>query len=327
MSRRCAMATVCAGLTVLAVGVVAADREPRPAGLPQAQPPASSALLELTSFFPKAGQAPGWSPKGEPLVYRGEDLFTYIDGGADIYNEYGFRQVVVQDYQDSSRRTLTLEVFEMADAAGAFGMFTFKTSPRGTGAALGDGGRLEDYYLNFWKGPVLVTVTGFDDSPESIGGVRRVAEAVDRKILLRGVKPPLAAAFPPDWAARGGLKYLRGPLGLRNLHPVFARRAIRFHEGVAGRPAAGVLAVVLKGQTASETRTALADAEKVFSSGPPFSEYRSGDDRFAARDSKDHFVQGRLLDGCLALLVTSGPLNGADEIWGRLGEAFAPKPR
>ena len=327
MPHRCAMAIVCVGLTLLAMGVGAADRQPGPAGRPQATPLASSNILDLTSFLPMAGEAPGWSPKGEPLVYRGEDLFTYIDGGADIYNEYGFRQVIVQDYENSSQKAVTLEVFEMADAAGAFGMFTFKTSPRGTEAALGDGGRLEDYYLNFWKGPVLVTVTGFDDSPESLGGIRRVAEAVDRKFQLRGEKPPLAAAFPPDWAARGGLKYLRGPLGLRNLHPVFARQAIRFHEGVAGRPAAGVLAVILKGRTAAETQTALADAAKVFSSSPPFSDYRTRDGGFSARDSKDRFVQGRLLDGCLALLVTKGPPAGVDKIWERLGEAFAPKPR
>ncbi len=109
----------------------------------------------------------------------------------------------------------------MADAAAAFGMFTFKTSARGSAVELGQGGRLEDYYLNFWKGPLVVTVTGFDDSPGSVGGVRAIAQAVDGKIKVRGEKPALAAAFPPEWAERGGLKYLRGPLGLRNLHPVF----------------------------------------------------------------------------------------------------------
>ena len=298
----------------------------RPASLPQETLSAPFSPLDLTSFLPRAGEAPGWSSKGEPLVYKGEDLFTYIDGGADIYNEYGFRQVVVQDYGDASQRTLTLEVFEMADTAAAFGMFTFKASARGTEVALGEGGRLEDYYLNFWKGPVLVTVTGFDDSPESVGGVRCVAEAVDRKIRLRGERPPLAAAFPPDWAARGGLKYLRGPLALRNLHPVFARQAIRIHEGVAGWPADGVLAVVLRGGQATETQTALADAEKVFSMSPPFSGYQSEAGRFAARDSKRYLVEGRLLDGCLAILITKVEQSGSEKIWERLSEAFSRQP-
>ena len=265
---------------------------------------------------------PGWTPKGEPLVYRGEDLFTYIDGGADIYNEYGFRQVAVQDYESSPQKTVTLEVFEMADAAAAFGMFTFKTSARGSKVDLGQGGRLEDYYLNFWKGPVVVTVTGFDESPESVEAVLKIAEAADGKFRAGGEKPSLAAAFPPEWAARGGLKYLRGPIGLRNQHPVFFRQAIRFHEGVAGWPAEGVLALVLKGQTPAEAKTAFSDAEKLFSPSPPFSGFRSGDGRFEARDARGNLFQGRLLDGCLALLVTKEPAADADKIWERLRGAF-----
>lgn len=328
MRRRSAIAVLClsSGVLWIVPGTVA-DCVPAPSGRPQSAPAKPLVLLDLASFLPRDGDVPGWSPKGGALVYRGEDLFTYIDGGADVYNEYGFRQVVVQDYEDSAQRTLTLEVFEMTDAAAAFGIFTFKTSPRGTEAALGDGGRLEDYYLNFWKGSALVTVTGFDESPESVGGVRRIAEAVDRRIPLRGEKPPFAAAFPPDWAGRGGLKYLRGPLGLRNLHPVFARQTVRFREAVAGWPADGRLAVVLRGQTELETKTAFSDAQKGFSSNPAFSGYQAGEGRFEAQDSRGHFIQARLLDGCLALLVGNEELSGSEGIWERLRGAFSRKPR
>jgi hypothetical protein len=274
------------------------------------------------SFLPGAGEVPGWTPKGEPLVYKGEDLFTYIDGGADIYNEYGFRRVIVQDYESASKKSLTLEVFEMADAAAAFGIFTFKSSSGGTEVSLGQGGRLEDYYLNFWKGPILVTVTGLDESPASREGVCHIAEATDRRIRLWGDKPGLAALFPREWAARGGLKYLRGPLGLRNIHFVFARPAIHFNEGIAGWPAEGVLAVVLRGDSPTGAKTIFSDAQKVFSSNPPFSGYQTEDGRFDARDSKDYFIQGRVLDGNLALLISKGPLFESDKIWARLRQAF-----
>lgn len=324
MSHGCARSVLSLGLAVLAIASSGAAGLSRAPSRPwQEAASAPSALIDLTSFLPRSGDVPGWNPKGEALVYRGEDLFTYIDGGADIYNEYGFRQVVVQDYADASQKTVTLEVFEMADAVAAFGMWTFKTSARGSEVALGQGGRLEDYYLNFWKGPVLATVTGFDESPESVGGVCGIAEAVDRKIPGRGEKPSLVSAFPKEWTARGGLKYLRGPLGLRNLSPVFARQAIRFEEGVAGRPADGVLAVVLKGHTPSESKSVLSDAERVFSSNPPFSDYRSGHGRFEARDARGNFIQARLLDDYTVFLITKGPPGGAEKIWDRLRGAFA----
>jgi hypothetical protein len=316
------------GLTVvLLFSAAAVGLWTEPAGRQQMPPAVASPLLDLTSFLPGADEAPGWTPKGDPQVYKGEDLFTYIDGGADIYNEYGFRQVIVQDYENAPKKSLTLEVFEMADAPAAFGIFTFKSSSGGMEIFFGQGGRLEDYYLNFWKGPVLVTVTGFDESPASLEGVRRVAEATDHRIRVRGEKPALAAALPSEWAARGVLKYIRGPLGLRNLHPVFARPAIRFNEGIAGWPEDGVLVVVLRGDSPSGAKTVFSDAQNVFSSNPPFAGYRTEEDRFDARDSKGHFIQGRLLDGGLALLVSKGPLVEPERIWGRLRDAFATEAK
>jgi len=328
VGRRFAITVLALGAAVLSTAAaVAAGGPGGPDVRSQKDPASPSAPLDLASFLPRSDEVPGWSPKGEALVYRGEDLFTYIDGGADIYNEYGFRQVIVQDYGNTFQKAVTLEVFEMADAAAAFGMFTFKTSARGSAVELGQEGRLEDYYLNFWKGPLVVTVTGFDDSPESVGGVRALARAVDGKIQVRGEKPALPAAFPPEWAERGGLKYLRGPLGLRNLHPVFSRLAIRFHEGAAGWPADGVLAVILRGQTAAETITALSDSEKAFSSSPPFSGYQSRDGGFAGRDAKGNSIEGRLLDGHLALLVAKERLADEEKIWERLRAAIAGQRR
>jgi hypothetical protein len=328
MARRFAISVLSLLLTVLSLAPAPAACPSRgPDELRHQTPSAAPSLLDLASFLPRAGEVKGWAPKGETQLFKGEELFTYIDGGADIYNEYGFRQVITEDYENASQKALTLEVFEMADAAAAFGMFTFKSSGHGTEIALGQGGRLEDYYLNFWKGRVLVTVTGFDDSPESIDGVRRVAEATDPKIELRGEKPVWAAAFPQEWAARGGLKYLRGPIGLRNLHPALARSAIRFEEGVAGWPAGGVLAVVLRGRNPSESETAFSDAQKLFSAGPPFSDYRTSEGRFDARDAKGDCIQGRLLAGSLALLISKGPLPEPEKTWDRLGAALTGKAR
>jgi hypothetical protein len=328
MARRFAVTVLALGLAVVSLRLSSAAGGPlSPGELRYQTPSASSSLLDLASFLPRAAEVKGWAPKGEPQLFKGEELFTYIDGGADIYDEYGFRQVITEDYENASQKALTLEVFEMADAAAAFGMFTFKSSGHGTEIALGQGGRLEDYYLNFWKGRALVTVTGFDDSPESVEGVRLVAGATDRKIELRGETPAWAAAFPREWVARGGLKYVRGPIGLRNLHPALARSAIRFDEGIAGWPADGVLAAVLRGRNPEGAVTAFSDAQKLFSAGPPFADYRRSEGRFDARDAKGDFIQGRLLDGSLALLISEGPLPEPEKIWTRLGAAFTGKAR
>ncbi len=137
---------------------------------------------ELRSLLPAAGDAKGWVKDGEPQEFAGEDLYTYIDGGAEIYQEYGFRRVIVQDYENAAGKSVSLEIFEMETPAAAFGIFTFKRSGQGKSIAVGAGAELEDYYLNFWKGRFLVTLTGFDDSGGTIEGLLAVAGTVDAKI-------------------------------------------------------------------------------------------------------------------------------------------------
>ncbi|MCK7579399.1 MAG: hypothetical protein MZV65_29205 [Chromatiales bacterium] len=51
---------------------------------------------------------PGWRPDGDIQRYAGEDLFVYIDGGAEIYHEYGFRRVVARDYRNAAGKSVTL---------------------------------------------------------------------------------------------------------------------------------------------------------------------------------------------------------------------------
>jgi hypothetical protein len=178
------------------------------------------------------GAAPGWSNDGPPQRYEGEGLYTYIDGGAEIYREYGFRQVIVQDYKDAGGRTISLEIFEMASPEAAFGMFTFKRSGQGKVLSLGSGGELEDYYLNFWKGPYLVTLTGFDAAPETLAGLQAVAAAIDAKIADRADPPALCGALPAEGLNKSSLKYLKGPLGLNNAYSFFTARGLGFAAAV-----------------------------------------------------------------------------------------------
>ncbi len=203
---------------VLAASTVAASRSAGP----------------LRAYLPADGAAPGWTRDGEPQEFEGEDLYTYIDGGAEIYQEYGFRRVVVQDYRNPRGKSVSLEIFEMDSAAAAYGMFTFKRSGKGRSPGLGDGGEIEAYYLNFWKGRFLVTLTGFDESAETVDGLAAIGRAVDPKLPDGGEAPGLVAALPAEGLRPGSVKYLRGLLGLANIYPFYTARGLGFTDAVRG---------------------------------------------------------------------------------------------
>jgi hypothetical protein len=188
----------------------------------------------LRIYLPADNAASGWTRDGEFQEYEGEDLYAYIDGGAEIYQEYGFRRVILQDYKNAGKRSISLEIFEMETPDAAFGIFTFKRSGSGKALPLGAGAELEAYYLNFWKGRFLVTLTGFDEAAETIDGLSAMAGAVDSMILDGGEAPGLVAVLPAEGLRPGSVKYLKGLLGLNNVYAFYTARGLAFREAVRG---------------------------------------------------------------------------------------------
>jgi hypothetical protein len=228
----------------------------------------------LRVFLPGDNAAPGWTKDGEPQEYEGEDLYTYIDGGAEIYQEYGFRRVILQDYKNAAGRSVSLEIFEMETPAAAFGMFSFKRSGSGKTVSLGSGAELEAYYLNFWKGRFVVTMTGFDEAPVTIDGLIAVAGIVDSRIRDAGEAPGLVAALPEKGLRPGSVKYLKGLLGLNNIYPFYTARGLAFSEAARGVYESGATLLVLDYGTADARARAWLDLKA----------YLSGSDRFRPAD-------------------------------------------
>ena len=236
MTRRTGAIGAAAALVVAGLVTVAG-------AAPQATGRARTSLRGLV----QAGQAAaGWFRDDKPQEFAGEDLYTYIDGGAEIYQEYGFGQVIVQDYKSGGGKSLSLEIFEMASPEAAYGMFTFKRSGQGRPVPFGSGGELDDYYLNFWKGRFLVTLTGFDAETATLEGLKAVAAAVDAKITETGSVPELVGRLPTEGLSAGTVKYLKGILGLNNVCPFYTARGLDFKEAVRGLYESGETLLILE---------------------------------------------------------------------------------
>lgn len=210
----------------------------------------------LRVLLPADQAAPGWSRDGVSQEFAGEDLYAYIDGGAEIYEEYGFRRVIIEDYKSAAGKSVSLEIFEMDGPSAAFGMFTFKRSGHGKAVALGSGGELDDYYLNFWKGCFVVTLTGFDAEAATLAGLQAVAAAVDAKIANSAKAPGLVEALPREGLIPGSVKYIKGRLGLNNLYPFYTARGLGFKDGVRALYESGETLIILDYGTAEARRSA-----------------------------------------------------------------------
>jgi hypothetical protein len=170
--------------------------------------------VEIELLFPKPGLKEQFQVAGSVRVFSDEELFDFINGGAPIFLEYGFRRVAIQRYALSTGSSVSAEIYEMEGPAAAYGIFSFQSVGVERGSGPGDGGVVGSYYVSFWKERYLVTVTGEDETAGTRKILLEIAHSIEQKIAGRGKVPELARLL--DSGNLGCLEqvYIRGNMGL-----------------------------------------------------------------------------------------------------------------
>lgn len=189
---------------------------------------------DISVYVPGSGEVEPWQPTGASRTFVGDDLYSLIDGGAVIFYEYGFKQVITQDFTNGDGKSISLEIYEMDNPASAYGIFTLRRAVESKSLDVGDEGVLADYYLQFWKGHFLVTLTTSDSEDTSQSGMVAIARVVDSKINTKSVRPPLCDLLSIEEQNVRNIIYLRGDLALANSLPYVVDNVFKLKEGVIG---------------------------------------------------------------------------------------------
>ncbi len=161
-----------------------------------------------------AGDLPGVAIEKE-AAYEGKALYGYIDGGAELYLEYGFRRAVVQDLASGGYH-IHLEVFEMISCEAAAGIFSVSSqgcSPGGNPWAFTCTSRFQ---VQKALGHYFLRAANQSGTPEEKTLTAAVVSLVAAKIKDSLYSPP--RLFADTLFRRGQSTYLVacGPLGLEN---------------------------------------------------------------------------------------------------------------
>jgi len=143
----------------------------------------------ISSFFPKIG---GWKQQGEIQIFSRQNLYEYINGAADLYLNYDFREVRVAEYRNGEKASVIVEIYLFQTSNHAFGIYSQERLPSGSYLKIGAQGYIEKEILNFLSGTHYVKINSY-----KTGGQ-------DREVLL---------AFAKGIAENmGGEKSLPAPL-------------------------------------------------------------------------------------------------------------------
>jgi hypothetical protein len=162
-----------------------------------------------------ANLPPGWTQE-KPILFKAENLYGHIDGGAELFLEFGFELLRVE-YVRKGTREFTLEQYQMASPEAALGIYLSsagKETPlkgiaaRHTGSA---------YQITALKGRtflLLINPKGGEDALPDMVACTNAALAD----LPEGRPADLFARLPVEGRVSGSEYLIRGQFGLQ---PVF----------------------------------------------------------------------------------------------------------
>jgi hypothetical protein len=134
------------------------------------------------SFFPDSTEAPGWSKAPEIRTFSADKLSDYIDGDAEKYLKAGVRSTSTADYKFRGTVQATVDVYTFSSSDGAKAILESEPAMDAQTPALGDAARLFAQSLTFRKGPYVIRIVAYQDSPEVAPALLILGQAMEKKL-------------------------------------------------------------------------------------------------------------------------------------------------
>jgi hypothetical protein len=203
---------LCAGATLVPAQEISPDQATAP-------PPEIPAAVKtpLLALLPDAVDA-AIKPSGTPQFYS-SDLWQYMDGGADVYLNYGLAAMVHREYKCGGLE-INADIFDMGQPLNAFGIYAAERSPDYHFIAMGAEGYSGDFVLNFLQDRFYIKFSGFGDPAKAAPVLERLAQFVSERIGPDKALPAVLGLFPQQNLVAHSQKYMaQAPLGHDFLAP------------------------------------------------------------------------------------------------------------
>lgn len=149
----------------------------------------------------------GWTKQGTGTLYNGETLFDYIDGGAELYLSYDFKEVASFVYKQEGAPEITVDVFDMGEPRNAFGVFS--QARETIDDSIGQGMEYSGGLLTFWKHRYYVSLLVYPETEQAKAVVFKLARKLADSIQETGETPRIIDALPQKNLRQETVRYFR----------------------------------------------------------------------------------------------------------------------
>jgi hypothetical protein len=215
--------------------------------------------------MPAESAAPGWTKAGNSRVFTKADLYGYIDGGAELFLEFGFDQLTLQKYRNGANE-VAVEIYRMADPAAATGTYLMKCGRETRNPTFKARHTVNRHQLMFVRHRYYVTINNLSGA-ETVGpALLQLGSAVAG--ALPADRLPAIPALPSQGQVPGTLRLVRGPFSLQSLYTLGDGDILQMGGKVLGAavnykdPNGSYTVLVVPYPTAAAARSAFASVQK-----------------------------------------------------------------
>src|SRR5208337_3427573 len=133
--------------------------------------------------------------QGAPSFYGPDNLYQYMDGGADIYLLYDFQVLLHQDLK-SGQAELTVDIFDMGNAEDAFGIYAAERAPGYNFLDIGTEAYRNEGILNFLQDRYYIKLSGFGPGSDNL--LEKFARVLAERIGGTRAFPSLLERIPQE---------------------------------------------------------------------------------------------------------------------------------
>lgn len=157
----------------------------------------------------------GWKADGQDKIYDPKTIFSYINGGAEVYKAYHMRACLSRRYTNPDEPAIVLDIFDMGSSQDAFGVFTHDTD--GDVLDIGQDSRFRPAWLNFWKSRFFISIYMEEETAASENTAKVLGRRVAAQISEEGIRPHILSLLPAIGLESKNIRYLHHPAVL-NYH-------------------------------------------------------------------------------------------------------------
>lgn len=132
--------------------------------------------------LPASNEIAGWEKTGETRTFNSSNLSDYIDGGAEQYLKAGFKSAATSDYKFQNKLEAVADVYRMSDANAAKAIYDADPAADAKAVSLGDAARGFSQSVVFRKGPYVVRIVAYQDSPDAQQALVSLGQGIEKRI-------------------------------------------------------------------------------------------------------------------------------------------------